>query len=65
MVDVDIIFKIGLIGILIIILDKIFDSQGKSDMATLTTLAGIVIVLFLTLNMLAKLFDTVKSMFQY
>ncbi|WP_446715311.1 SpoIIIAC/SpoIIIAD family protein [Caloramator sp. Dgby_cultured_2] len=38
MFDVNIIFKIGMIGIVIIILDKIFDSQGKSDFATLTTL---------------------------
>lgn len=65
MADVNIIFKIGLIGILIIILDKIFVSQEKEEMATITTLAGIAIVLFLTLSMLAQLFNTVRSMFQY
>ncbi|SEF81973.1 stage III sporulation protein AC [Caloramator fervidus] len=65
MIDISIIFKIGALGILIIILDKIFNSQGKEDFATITTLIGVVMILFLTLNMIMKLFDTVKSMFQF
>ncbi|MDD3225459.1 MAG: stage III sporulation protein AC [Clostridium sp.] len=64
MLDVSLIFKIAAIGILIIIVDKILKSSGKDDYAVLVNLAGIVIVLMMVINLINKLFTTVKTMFQ-
>lgn len=64
MLDVSLLFKIGATGILIIILDKVFKSNGKDDLAAITNLAGIVIILMMVITLIAKLFSTVKTMFQ-
>lgn len=64
MLDVSLIFKIGATGILLIILDKVLKSNGKEDIAAITNLAGIVIILMMVINLIAKLFSTVKTMFQ-
>lgn len=64
MLDVNLIFKIAAVSILIIILDKILKTSGKEDYAVVTNLAGIVIILTMVINLIAKLFDTVKTMFQ-
>ncbi|KOA20947.1 stage III sporulation protein AC/AD protein family protein [Clostridium homopropionicum DSM 5847] len=64
MLDVSLIFKIAAVSILIIILDKILESTGKKDYAVITNLAGIVIVLMMVINLINKLFSTVKTMFQ-
>ena len=64
MLDVSLLFKIGATGILIIILDKVLKSNGKEDIAAITNLAGIVIILMMVINLIAKLFSTVKTMFQ-
>ncbi|MDP4087759.1 MAG: stage III sporulation protein AC [Bacillota bacterium] len=64
MLDVSLIFKIGATGILLIILDKVLKSNGKEDIAAITNLAGIVIILMMVINLIAKLFNTVKTMFQ-
>ncbi len=60
---VEIIFKIAAIGILTAVVNQILQHQGKSEIATLSTLAGLVIVLIMVLNMVSGLFDTLKSMF--
>lgn len=64
MLDVQLIFKIAAVSILIIILDKILKSSGKDDYAVLTNLAGIVIVLMMVINLISKLFNAVRTMFQ-
>ena len=64
MLDVSLIFKIAAVSILIIILDKILESTGKKDYAVITNLAGIIIVLMMVINLINKLFSTVKTMFQ-
>lgn len=64
MLDVNLIFKIAAVSILIIILDKILKTSGKDDYAVVTNLAGIIIILMMVINLIAKLFDTVKTMFQ-
>ena len=61
--EVSILFKIGAIGIITIIISQIFQHQGKNDLATLTGLAGLVIVLFIVLQMLGSLFAEVKNIF--
>ena len=60
---VEIIFKIAAIGILTAVVNQILSHQGKSEIATLSTLAGLVIVLVMVLNMVSGLFDSIKSMF--
>jgi len=62
---VSLIFKIAAVSILIIILDKILESTGKKDYAVIANLAGIIIVLMMVINLINKLFSTVKTMFQF
>ena len=61
--DVEIIFKIAAIGILTAVVGQVLQHQGKSEIATLSTLAGLVMVLIMVLNMVSGLFDTVKNLF--
>ncbi|MGL5353135.1 MAG: stage III sporulation protein AC [Clostridium sp.] len=63
MLNVDILFKIGAMGILIIVLDKVLESSGKKDLAVITNIAGVVIILLTVIGLVANLFDTVKTMF--
>lgn len=65
MMDIGLIFKIATVGILIAILDKILTSLGRQEQATLVTLAGLVVVLMMVIGLINKLFDTVKTMFQF
>lgn len=60
---VEIIFKIAAIGILTAVVGQILQHQGKSEIATLTTLAGLVIALVMVLNLVSGLFETLKSLF--
>ena len=61
--DVSILFKIGAIGILATVISQLFQHQGRGDLATLTGLAGLVIVLVIVLGMVGDLFDTIKTLF--
>ncbi|EJO5346983.1 stage III sporulation protein AC [Clostridium botulinum] len=64
MLDIQLIFKIAAVSILVIILDKILKSSGKDDYAVVTNLAGIVVILMMVINLINKLFNAVKTMFQ-
>lgn len=61
--DVSVLFKIGAIGILTTVIAQLFQHQGRNDLATLTGLAGLVIVLFIVLGMVSDLFSTIKTLF--
>jgi len=63
--DVGLLFKIASVGILIIIIDKILKSSGKDDIAVITNMAGIVIILTMVVNLISRLFITVKALFQF
>ena len=63
MVGVDIIFKIAAIGILTAVVNQVLKYSNKEEIATLTTLAGLIIVLLMVLNLVGTLFSTVKTMF--
>ncbi|MCY6370322.1 stage III sporulation protein AC [Clostridium ganghwense] len=65
MLDVSLIFKIAAVGIVIIVLDKILKTTGKDDYAVIANLAGIVIVLMMVIDLINKLFSTVKTMFRF
>lgn len=60
---VEIIFKIAAVGIITAIVNQILKYSGKEEIATVSTLAGLVIVLLMVLNLISTLFDTVKSIF--
>jgi len=62
-VGIEIIFKIAAIGILTAVINQILTHAGKSEIATLTNLAGLVIVLAMVLSMVGELFDSVRSLF--
>lgn len=63
--DIDLIFKIAGIGILVSVLGQVLTRTGREDMAMLTTLAGLVIVLLMVVNLISQLFTSVKSMFVF
>lgn len=61
--DVDFIFKVAAIGIIVTVLHQLLVRSGREDQAMLTSLAGLVVVLLMIVNVIAELFDTVKSVF--
>lgn len=61
--DVDFIFKIAAIGIIVTVLNQVLIRSGREEQAMLTTLAGLVVVLLMVVNAIANLFDTVKNIF--
>ena len=61
--DISIIFKIAAVGIITAIVGQVLKKADKDEIATLTTLAGLVIVLLMIVDMVAGLFDTLKTMF--
>ena len=62
--DVDLIFKIAAIGVLVAVLAQILSRAGREDMAMLITLAGLVIVLFMVVNLISEFFGSVRTIFQ-
>ena len=62
--SIDMVFKIAAIGILVSVLSQVLTRAGREDMAMLTTLTGLVIVLLMVVNMLAGFFDSVRAVFQ-
>ena len=62
---VSILFKIAAVGILTIVISQLFQHQGKGDLATLSSLAGLVIVLAMVLSMVSDLFSSIKALFEF
>ena len=63
--EIDLIFKIAAIGIIVSILNQVLSRSGREEQATMTTLAGLVVVLMMLAQKFADLFDLVKSLFQF
>ena len=61
--DVDFIFKVAAIGIIVTVLHQLLVRSGREEQAMLTTLAGLVVVLLMIVNVIGELFQTVKSVF--
>ena len=61
--DVDFIFKIAAIGIIVTVLNQLLVRSGREEQAMLTTLAGLVVVLFMVVGVIADLFETIKEIF--
>ena len=61
--DVDLIFKIAAIGILVAALNQVLSRAGRDEQAMMTTLAGLVVVLMMVVQEIAQLFTMVKTLF--
>ena len=63
--EIDIIFKIAAIGIAVAVLNQVLIKAGREELAMLTTLAGVVVVLVLVIQMISEFFDAVKTFLQF
>ena len=61
--DVDLVFKIAAIGILVAVLNILLSRAGRDEQALMTTIAGLVLVLVLVIQKSSELFDLIKSLF--
>ncbi len=61
--DIDLIFKIAAIGIIVAVLNQLLIRSGREDQAKMTTLAGLVVVLSILVKQISVLFVTIKSLF--
>ncbi|MGI6161363.1 MAG: stage III sporulation protein AC [Christensenellales bacterium] len=61
--SVDLVFKIAAIGILVAVLSQLLSRAGRDDMAMMTTIAGLIIVLLMVVDLVSGLFETVKRVF--
>lgn len=63
--EIDLIFKIAAVGIIVSILNQVLSRSGREEQATMTTLAGLVVVLMIVAQKIADLFDLVKTLFEF
>ncbi len=61
--DVTIIFQIAAVGILVSVLNQVLVRAGREEQAMLTTLTGLVVVLFWVIEYISQLFETVQTLF--
>lgn len=61
--DIDLIFKIAAIGIIVSILNQVLSRSGREEQATMTSLAGLVVVLMMLVQQISDLFQLVKTLF--
>lgn len=61
--DVDLIFRIAAVGILVAVLNLVLARSGREEQAMMTTLAGLVVVLMMLVRQISDLFDLIKSLF--
>jgi stage III sporulation protein AC len=64
-VDINLIFRIAGIGILISVLNMVLKQAGKEEQAQMLTLAGVVIVLFMVIQLIQRLFTDIRSVFGF
>ena len=63
--DIQIVFKIAAVGIIVSILNQVLVRSGREEQATMTTLAALVVVLMIVVKEIAELFDLVKNIFGF
>ena len=63
--EIDLIFKIAAVGIVVSILNQLLVRSGREEQATMTSLAALVVVLMIVVQKIAALFDLVKDLFQF
>ena len=63
--DIDLIFKIAAIGIIVAVLNQLPIRSGREEQALMTTLAGLVVVLMILVQEISNLFSLIKTLFQF
>ena len=63
--EIDLIFKIAAVGIIVSSLNQGLVRSGREEQATMTSLAGLVVVLMIVVQRIAELFDLVKTLFRF
>ena len=63
--DVDLIFRIAAVGIIVAVLAQVLQSSDRKDQAMMVTLAGLVVVLMMLIQEISRLFSTIKSLFGF
>lgn len=63
--DVDLIFKIAAVGIIVAVLNQLLVRSGREEQAMMTTLAGLVVVLMMMVQEISDLFNLIKTLFQF
>ncbi len=63
--EIELIFKIAAVGIIVSILNQVLTRSGRDEQATMTTLAGLVVVLMIVATKIAELFELVKTLFEF
>ena len=61
--DVDFVFRIAGIGIVVTVIGQVLSRAGRDDIAMLATLSGLVVVLMMVVNMISSFFDTIRGLF--
>lgn len=61
--DIDLIFRIAAIGIVVAVLNQLLQRSGREEQAMMTTIAGLIVVLMMIINEISILFDTIKTTF--
>lgn len=61
--NIDFVFKIAAIGIIVAVLNQLLIRSGREEQAMLTTLAGLIVVLMMIISQISVLFDTIKDLF--
>lgn len=62
--DINLVFKIAAIGIIVSVLNQLLIRSGREEQATMTTLAGLIVVLMMILTEISSLFTTIKTLFE-
>ena len=63
--DVQLIFKIAAVGIIVTILNQVLVRSGREEQALMTTITALVVVLMIVVQRIAELFDLVKTLFRF
>ncbi len=63
--EVDLIFKIAAVGILVSVLNLLLSRSGRDEQALMTTIAGLVVVLVILVREISDLFELIKSLFGF
>ena len=61
--NIDFVFKIAAIGIIVAVLNQLLIRSGREEQAMMTTLAGLIVVLMMVISQISVLFDTIKDLF--
>lgn len=61
--EINIVFRIAAVGILVAVLNQVLIRAGREEQAMMTTLAGLVVVLYWVIQYISQLFDTVQTLF--